>query len=278
MNAPTTPALPPTPPRYSHFVDFAEDWLFPFITLRLAEAHRENTYTWCAQWWAHRPVAVRIAHLHRAFEATRRSRSGTAFSNLVLNHIDPHLRHILDAANGPLHRCTRTQHTSTPSLPFAPVPAGWFPAAAATRTPSPGERQPKRRFGHYRYFVEDWLLPVTAVRVAANQREGQFTWCLRWWQHHAVAVRFAGLHIAFEAAATSDDHTAISTLIVRHIDPHMRYILDAANGPLHRCTPDQHTDLPGLPAAPVPGNWFTIPGASTPVHHLGFAPDFRALT
>ncbi|MGW6332177.1 DUF4913 domain-containing protein [Nocardia rhamnosiphila] len=278
MNAPTTAARPPVPPRYSHFGDFAEDWLFPFVTVRLAEAHRENTHTWCTQWWAHRPVAVRIAHLHRAFEATRRSRSGTGFSNLVLNHIDPHLRCILDAANGPLHRCTRTQHVSTPSLSFTPVPENWFPPPPTPKPAEPGDKQLKKRFGHYRDFVEQWLLPVTAVRIAANNREGQYTWCTQWWRHHTVAVRFAGLHTAFEAALASDDHTTISTLFVRHIDPHMRYILDAASGPLHRCTPDRHIDLPGLSGRPVPDNWFALPGTRTPVDRLGFGPDFRALT
>ncbi|MFE3059970.1 DUF4913 domain-containing protein [Nocardia sp. NPDC059236] len=35
-------------------------------------------YSWCTQWWRHRPVAARIAHLHSAFEASRRSQSAGA--------------------------------------------------------------------------------------------------------------------------------------------------------------------------------------------------------
>ena len=69
----------------------------------------------------------------------------------------------------------------------------------------------------------------------------------------------------------------MSSLFVRHIDPHMRHILDAANGPLHRCTPDLHIDSPGLDWAPVPANWFNIPGETVPISMLGFGPDFRAL-
>jgi hypothetical protein len=92
----------------------------------------------------------------------------------------------------------------------------------------------------------------------------------------AVAVRFAGLHEVFEAALHAEDKSAMSGLFVRHIDPHLRYILDAANGPLHRCTPDQHLDIPGVPTASIPTAWFGAPGAKTPTEHLGFGPDFRA--
>jgi len=264
----------PIPPKYGDFVSFAEKWLFPFVTVRLAEANREQTWTWCTQWWRHRPVAVRIAHLHNAFEATRRSRSGSAVSTYLLSHIDAHCRAILDAANGPLHRCTRAKHVALPSLPSDPVPQGWFgprpqPAAAQKKNPS--------RFTHYGDFTEQWLLPVIAVRISGNNREGQYTWCRQWWAHHGVAVRFAALHAVFEAARLADDKTAMSTLFVSHIDPHMRHILDAASGPLHRCTPERHIPHPGLPTSSVPGNWFGVPGASTPVEELGFGPDFRAL-
>ncbi|MBF6339759.1 DUF4913 domain-containing protein [Nocardia abscessus] len=285
MTAPSTAGKkPPMPPSYPHFTEFAERWLLPFITVRLAEANRENTYTWCSKWWAHRPVAVRIAHLHAAFEAQRRARTGNGFSTFVLSHVDAHVKTILDAANGPLHRCTRTVHVATPSLSFDPVPVGWFtsasqPAGAASGAAgTEGEQKgPPPRFAHYSDFVQEWLLPVTAVRIAGNNREGQYTWCRQWWAHHGVTVRFAGLHKVFEAARRAEDKTAMSSLFTRHIDPHLRHILDAANGPLHRCTPDQHIDTPGLPAAPIPAAWFGAPGAKTPIERLGFGPDFRAL-
>ncbi|MET8428569.1 DUF4913 domain-containing protein [Nocardia sp. NPDC004860] len=56
------------------------------------------------------------------------------------------------------------------------------------------------------------------------------------------------MHAAFEAARRSDDDTAMSTLFVAHIDPRLRVILDAAQGPLHRCTPERHVPQPGTPA------------------------------
>ncbi|MGO4613021.1 DUF4913 domain-containing protein [Nocardia sp. 2YAB30] len=282
MSAPTATAgkKPPMPPAYRHFTDFTEKWLLPAINVRLAEANRENTYTWCRQWWAHRGVAVRIAHLHTAFEAQRRARTATSLSSFLLSHVDAHFKVILDAANGPLHRCTRTTHLSTPSLPFDPVPPGWFQPAnrpsGAVAGGEQGEKKPPPRFAHYSEFVQDWLLPVTAVRIAGNNREGQYTWCRQWWRHHAVAVRFASLHAVFEAALHAEDKAAMSGLFVRHIDPHFRYILDAANGPMHRCTPEGHLDIPGLPAGPIPTAWFGAPGAKTPTEHVGFGPDFRA--
>ncbi|MFF0546610.1 MULTISPECIES: DUF4913 domain-containing protein [Nocardia] len=276
MTSPT-PAAGPMPPQFVHFTDFASRWMLPTISVRLAEANRENTFTWCSRWWAHRPVAVRVAHLHTAFEAMRRAKAGSSLSTFLLTHFDPHVNLILDAANGPLHRCTRNHHQATPSLPFDPVPPGWF-GTTSTTTTTVDDDKPAKKFGHYSEFVQRWLLPVVSVKIAANNREGQYTWCRQWWRHQSVAIRFAGLHACFEAAVNAEDKQAMSALFVRHIDPQVRYILDAANGPLHRCTPDRHIDSPGLGGEPVPSNWFGIAGSSTPVHQLGFGPDFRAFT
>ncbi|MFE9328219.1 DUF4913 domain-containing protein [Nocardia sp. NPDC052278] len=284
--APTPPAAagpklkgPPQPPAYRHFTEFADTWLLPMVNVRLAEANREGTYTWCSQWWRHRSVAVRIAHLHAAFEASRRSKSGSAISTYVLNHVDPHFTLILDAANGPLYRCTRTEHNTVPSLSADPVPANWF-GTTPTPTPDAGtgsEEKPQPLFAHYSDFVTDWLLPVTAVRVTANNREGHYTWCRQWWRHHEVVLRFAAIHSVFEAARRAEDKTAMSSLFVSHIDRHMRRILDAAQGPLHLCTPHRHIELTGLPNTAIAPAWFGIDGTTTPIEHLGWGPDFRAL-
>ncbi|MFI9508600.1 DUF4913 domain-containing protein [Nocardia sp. NPDC052566] len=268
----------PMPPQYRHFVPFALNWLLPTLSVRLGEANREDTYTWCLQWWAHRAVAVRIAHLHNAFEAARRAR-GTSVSTFLSTHVDGHARTILDAANGPLHRCTRELHVPTPSLRSEPVPPGWFMRRPQPDRPGSGNtKAPPPRFAHFEDFVQQWLLPVTSVRIAANSREGQYTWCTRWFEHLGVCVRFAALHRGFEAARIADDKTAMSSLFISHIDPHMRHILDAAKGPLHKCTPTQHIPLPGLASAEIPLGWFGLPGTTTAVEDLGFGPDFRAFT
>ncbi|MBC7299380.1 DUF4913 domain-containing protein [Nocardia mangyaensis] len=272
-STPVASTTAPMPPQFGHFTDFANAWMLPTINVRLAEANRENTFTWCTRWWSHRPVAVRVAHVHTAFEAMRRSKAGSSLSTFLLSHFDPHVNLILDAAHGPLHRCTRTHHQATPSLPFDPVPPGWF----GTKPPVVDDDKPPKKFDHYSEFAEQWLLPVTSVKIAANNREGQYTWCRQWWRHQSVAIRFAGLHACFEAAVNAEDKMAMSALFVRHIDPQFRYILDAANGPLHRCTPDQHIDTSGLTSEQVPANWFGAPGSTIPIEALGFAPDFRAL-
>ncbi|WP_194817943.1 DUF4913 domain-containing protein [Nocardia sp. XZ_19_385] len=274
----SSPKKAPQPPKYRDFIEFTHKWLLPGVNVRLAESQRENTFTWCPQWWCHRPVAVRIAHLHSAFEASRRAKGGNALSSFLLNHHDPQLRVILDAANGPLHRCTRTQHTALASLPADPVPPGWFPPPGKPATDTTdAEKKPPPMFARWYDWVEQWLLPVTAVRITSNSREGTYSWCRQWWRHHEVCVRLAAVHAVFEAARRAEDKAAMSTLFVRHIDPHLRSILDAANGPLHRCSPTQHIDLAGLVGAPVPLAWFGVPGERTPIERLGFGPDFRAL-
>ena len=134
---------------------------------------------------------------------------------------------------------TVPEHVETPSLPFEPVPAHRIPitkprpestvtGADSTEGADAVKKPPPPRFTDYGAWVQQWLLPVTAVRIAAQHREGTYTWCRRWWEHHSVAVRFALLHTAFEAAVTAADLTALSSLFTRQIDPTMRTVLDAA--------------------------------------------------
>ncbi|MBO0878792.1 MAG: DUF4913 domain-containing protein [Mycobacterium sp.] len=267
------------PPKYPHFTLFAQQWLLPVVQARLAENNREGTYTWCQRWWLHRSVAVRIAHLHNAFEAARHNQTMSAY---MLEHVDAHMQWILDAANGPLHRCTRARHVALPALIGEPVPAGTLPRSSAnpganlTDTGADKKTRPLR-FTALEDFVDQWLLPVTAVRIVGLNREGTYTWCSRWWEHGSVVVRFAAIHRMFEAARTSQDKTSMSKLFVRHIDPHMRRILDASKGPLHACTATHHIPTPGLPSEPSPPGWFDLPGEGIAVEDLGFGPDFRLL-
>ncbi|SUE27729.1 DUF4913 domain-containing protein [Nocardia farcinica] len=270
------PGRKPPPPRaYPNFVAFADRWLFPLVAVRLGEANREGTYTWCSQWWAHRAVSVRIAALHEAFEAAR-AQGGAAVSTFVTRHVDSHMRTILDAANGPLHRCNRTHHTPHPSLTADPVPPGWFdyPANRSESSTERANQTSPLRFPTVDDFVQQWLLPVVSVRLAGNGRDGNYTWCRQWWRHHGPSVRLALIHRAFEIARRSDDTTAYSTLFVDHIDPHMAVILAAGDGPLHRCTPEQHNDLSGLTSERPPVNWFAT-GGPAPLEELGFGPDYR---
>ncbi|WP_280421508.1 DUF4913 domain-containing protein [Nocardia carnea] len=269
----------PPPPYYGSFVAFAERWLLPFVQVRLGEANREQTYTWCSRWWSHRAVAVRVAHLHSAFEASRIATDAGAFSSFCLDHVDPHIRYIMDAANGPLHRCNRSKHVPSTGLPADPVPPGWFgqlPTTVPESTDGQEDEPPLVRFANYVDFTEQWLLPVISVRLVGKGREGGYTWCRQWWRHRSVVLRIAALHTVFEASRRSDDRKAMSILFTRHIDRHMSSILDAAKGPLHRCTPDSHDEVAGLPFASVPLGWFA-PDALVPVEDRGFGPDYTHL-
>ena len=286
MIAPPLPNMPTAtkkpagkPPQYSNFVDFTEQWLLPVISVRLDERIREGTWTWCRQWWCHRAASVRFAQLHRAFEQARRR--GT-ISGFLLEHVDPHMRLILDASKGPLHRCSRAHHQHLPALPWDPVPPGHFGPAISRPAPQAkkDDGDPKAtppRFVDFVAFTEQWLLPRISVRLTGQNREGTYTWCRSWWSHTAVAVRFAAIHKMFEAARTSDDDAMMSSLFVRHIDPHIKLILDAAQGPLYACTPNQHDPTPSLPHTAMPPAWFDTPGESVAVEDLGFGPDFRLL-
>ncbi|NUS42344.1 MAG: DUF4913 domain-containing protein [Mycobacteriaceae bacterium] len=133
---------------YPWFVDWAEDWFFPQYARRLASGNREGTHTWCAQWWRHREVAVRMAALWQAWEAARITPDGSAMNGWWLMHADPTMRVLTDAANGPMWRCTPQRHDQVATLPIESVPPGYFPKppppdltanATGTRTaPAPG--------------------------------------------------------------------------------------------------------------------------------------------
>jgi len=121
-----TPAL-----AYPWFVDWAEDWFFRQYARRLASGNREGTHTWCAQWWKHREVAVRMAALWQAWEAARITPDGSAMNGWWLMHADPTMRVLTDAANGPMWRCTPQRHDQVATLPVEPVPPGYFPRPPA---------------------------------------------------------------------------------------------------------------------------------------------------
>jgi len=115
---------------YPWFVDWLDDWFFPQYARRLAAGNREGTLTWCAQWWRHREVSVRLAALWQAWEAARITPDGSAMNGWWLMHADPTMRQLTDAANGPMWRCTPQRHDQVATLPVQPVPPGYFPRSA----------------------------------------------------------------------------------------------------------------------------------------------------
>src|SRR5690606_39638883 len=77
---------------------------------------------------------------------------------------------------------------------------------------------------------------------APHHRYGHYPAGRQWARPHAVVPRLSALHTPTAASLTSPCLASRRALFIPHIDPHMNYILDAATGPLHRCTPTRHLD------------------------------------
>ncbi|MCX5042492.1 DUF4913 domain-containing protein [Aldersonia sp. NBC_00410] len=118
------PAPRSIPPRFRHAGEWVEQWLAPIVVRRLTGPGQGRT--WCAQWWKHDEVAVRMDALWSGWEAARASKDRLAMSALWVHHIDAHLRVILDGESGPLHMCGPDEHNEPGSLPVEPAPQGWF--------------------------------------------------------------------------------------------------------------------------------------------------------
>lgn len=114
----------PTPPQFERFEDWVDQWLAAVISRRLTAES-----LWCPQWWRHPEVAIRLAALHRGWEAARVSDEPLAQSSWWVYHFSPHWRDI-SATNGPMSKCTGGQHTTTKTLPVVPAPDGWFDPSA----------------------------------------------------------------------------------------------------------------------------------------------------
>lgn len=109
---------------YRGVEEWVEQWFAPCVAVRLTGDGRG--LTWCARWWAHDAVAVRLHALWMAWEAARRDSDTAAMSSWWTRHADPHLRVILDGETGPMWQCSPTQHHPVPALPTLPTPTGWL--------------------------------------------------------------------------------------------------------------------------------------------------------
>ena len=85
----------------------------------------DNEHRWCAQWWRHNPVVLRVEELWKAWESARLTDDPAALSSWWIGHADPTWRAITAEA-GPLHLCNPREHTAGSPLAVTPVPPGWF--------------------------------------------------------------------------------------------------------------------------------------------------------
>jgi hypothetical protein len=115
----------PTTADSTEFADVGE-WFAKWYRHAMA-GHFDNSQRWCAQWWQHQPVVVRLDALWRAWETARAASAEDdgAMSAWWAHHSDPHWRAIT-AHNGPLHQCTPDKHTATGPVQATPSPPGWF--------------------------------------------------------------------------------------------------------------------------------------------------------
>ncbi|MFC8314132.1 DUF4913 domain-containing protein [Gordonia sp. NPDC057258] len=108
--------------RFTSGADWFTNWLSHIKAGRFDRDTR-----WCAQWWRHDEVVIRLEELWKAWETARLSEDPAALSSWWTAHLDAHWR-TLTAENGPLYLCTPEKHTATDTLTGAstPPPPGWF--------------------------------------------------------------------------------------------------------------------------------------------------------
>jgi hypothetical protein len=74
--------------------------------------------TWCARWWEHPEVAVRLDALRMAwYEMTAPGPDGdpgSGSSSWWVNHVDPTLATLLDGDTGPMSGCRPDNHSASP--------------------------------------------------------------------------------------------------------------------------------------------------------------------
>jgi hypothetical protein len=75
--------------------------------------------TWCARWWEHPEVVVRLDALRYAWydltaPETDEGPPGAGCSSWWVNHVDPTLATLLDADTGPMSGCRPGSHSSSP--------------------------------------------------------------------------------------------------------------------------------------------------------------------
>lgn len=114
------PAQKPAPPPRLGLLDWVEKVFAPMIQRRVDLGRGR---TWCACWWAHTEVAVRLDALRLAwYELTMPSEPGAepgaGYSSWWVNHVDPTLMTILDGDTGPMSGCRPDRHSATPVPPL----------------------------------------------------------------------------------------------------------------------------------------------------------------
>ncbi|MGV9948801.1 DUF4913 domain-containing protein [Rhodococcus aetherivorans] len=118
----TEPEQEKKEPRYANVVEFVHGFFLPVIRRRISD--NDGGLSWDPRWWAYPEVIARLTALHQAWEEARASDSMSAMSSWWIQHLEPHLRVILDGDTGPMANAKADRSfMGWPAMPSDAVPA-----------------------------------------------------------------------------------------------------------------------------------------------------------
>lgn len=108
-------------PAYANVIEFVEGFFLDVIRRKVVDG---SPLSWDARWWLYPEVVARLTALHYAYEESRASKSGLAMSSWWIQHLEPHLRVILDGDTGPMANARSDgSFSGWPRMPSEPVPS-----------------------------------------------------------------------------------------------------------------------------------------------------------
>ncbi|NGP05752.1 DUF4913 domain-containing protein [Rhodococcus sp. 14C212] len=117
-----TPEKARSEPKFANVVEFVQGFFLPVIRRRISD--NDGGLSWDPRWWAYPEVVARLTALHQAWEEARVSDSASAMSSWWIQHLEPHLRVILDGDTGPMANAkSERSFMGWPAMPADPVPS-----------------------------------------------------------------------------------------------------------------------------------------------------------
>ncbi|MFD6401165.1 DUF4913 domain-containing protein [Nocardia sp. NPDC060249] len=114
----------PAPPerKFATVIDWVEGYLVKIVRRKLNPLAGKGL-SWDERWWMYPEVVARLLALHEAWEEARASDSGSAMSSWWIQHLEPHLRVILDGDTGPMSLAAKDSgFHGHPPMPISAVP------------------------------------------------------------------------------------------------------------------------------------------------------------
>ncbi|NKZ73502.1 DUF4913 domain-containing protein [Rhodococcus hoagii] len=116
---------PAKKPQFANVFEWFDGFFRPVIRRKIGDS--DSSLSWDARWWAYPEVVARLTALHYSWEEARASDSMSAMSLWWIQHLEPHLRVILDGDTGPMANAKESRDwMGWPVLPVDDVPADVF--------------------------------------------------------------------------------------------------------------------------------------------------------